>query len=122
MKKPKGAITIRTFKQLIDRDLIAHSGGETELCCVATGRRTRAGSTTPQTSILVQGPLTRSTWQKIKDSMLAFELVPLGHPDHGAEKIAGLKSDARRALSGFKVTARPVDQSVLAEFRKRIEE
>lgn len=152
-KKPKGVISLKRLKQLIDRDLMrfagdeemlkatqrrgevevwlytatntyhvmARSSGATSLKCVVTSRLLRAGAEghTDQ-ELLLKDTLTRRGWQRLKDAMLACELVPLGYPDHHARKAAEVQRQAVRVLSGHgKVTARPVDRAALAEFRRR---
>jgi hypothetical protein len=101
----------------------AHSGGSTYLGCVASAQRVRAGEVRARHTELPNGPLTRATWQAIKDAMLSFELVPVGYPEHNVERLARVRADAKRILMGRKgngsLTLRPVDRVARAEFCRR---
>jgi hypothetical protein len=122
-RKARGQLDLWFFTTGHTYHVVAHSSGCTYLGCIATSRVCQAGSDELARKQLAHGPLTRATWQAIKNDMLAHALVQVGHPDHNAERLERVKADAKRILLGRKgrgsVTARPVDRDALAEYRRR---
>jgi galactose-1-phosphate uridylyltransferase len=121
--KVRGELSLWFFTAAHTYHVVAHSTGCTYLGCMATSRVCQAGSDELVRKQLAHGPLTRATWQAIKDDMLAHALVQVGHPDHNAERLERVRADTKRILLGRKgrgsLTARPVDRAALAEYRRR---
>jgi hypothetical protein len=121
--KARGQLDLWFFTAEHTYHVVAYSSAATSLECWVTPRRLRAGELVREATELYQGPLTRATWQTIKDAMLTYELVPVGYPEHNAERLDRVTADAKRILLGRKgrgsLTARPVNREALAEYRRR---
>jgi len=59
--------------------IVAHERGKDDgyLGCVASTRKPRAGEDWTRGNDLADGPFNRETWGKIKNDIIAYELVPI---------------------------------------------
>ena len=66
--------------------IVAHDRSKDNgyLGCVASTRKPRAGEDWTRGNDLADGPFNRETWEKIKNDIIAYELVPLA-PKHEAK-------------------------------------
>jgi hypothetical protein len=73
-------VTLFTDRHQYHIKAIDRSKDEGYLGCIARRRKSRAGEDWLRGSDLADGKFVRRTWDKIKNDMLAYELVPLAPP------------------------------------------
>lgn len=57
-----------------------HEDGHTYLGCVVSKRKPRAGESWTRGNDLPDGDFSRGTWKRIKDAIIAYELVKIAKP------------------------------------------
>ena len=78
--KPNGPNTqvYHLFTHIYHYSIVVKEDGEhTYLGCVVSTRKPRAGEACTRGNDLVDGPFCRETWEKIKNDILAYELVKI---------------------------------------------